>query len=96
MLIEKITEGKYGFRSDFLSDPNRVEFDNSPWNTIVTSGDALRRTGTSSKHKLLRPDRRPAGPLRHVHRRGQGWPGSNDAAEWPGIACPDVDFAALV
>lgn len=49
LIVDKICEGKYGFRSDFLGSPGTVLFDNRPYCTIVTSGDALRQIGTVTK-----------------------------------------------
>lgn len=45
MLIDKVTDGEYGYQSDYLSNSNLTTVDNKPYNTILTSGDALRRLG---------------------------------------------------
>lgn len=47
-LIAKLTDGQYTAESDFLSNSNtsaatrKANFDNSPYNTIITSGNGLR------------------------------------------------------
>lgn len=47
-LVSKITDGKYTCQSDFLSNQDTssqtrfANFDNSPYNTVVTSGSGLR------------------------------------------------------
>lgn len=48
LLVEQMTDGAYSCKSDFLSNPDvsatfrNANFDNSPYNTMVTCGDSLR------------------------------------------------------
>lgn len=52
-LIDKLSEGRYGLVSDFLTNPSttattrKANYDNSPWNTVVTSGDGIRDISTA-------------------------------------------------
>lgn len=63
-LFGKMSDGKYGFRSDYLSNRALVAVDNKPWNTIVTSGDALRRIGNIDKPAKLKSS--PGDAVKHA------------------------------
>ena len=53
-LVLAATDGAYTGYSDFLNTPNLSVINSKPWNTILTSGDALRGLGTPSKPAVIK------------------------------------------
>lgn len=53
-LVNKVTDGLYGSRSDYLSTPNLQAYDSKPYNAIVLSGDSLRKLGTTAAPAVIK------------------------------------------